>query len=163
AHPLLRFLCEISSACSASCLPFSWGYASRLPFLPRVRYGRSILSPAMWTLSATDLAPPTETWHDWTSRLTAWCDIRQVPSNVYVGDTDRRLRLDLDEPAHLHLLRAELNRTERVLLREAPDTETLGWIDGRAHDIVIPLASTRDPVPTRDWPGSVIRRDHGHQ
>jgi len=45
AHPLLRFLCEISMACCAACAPFSWGAASQLPFLPRVRYRRTILSP----------------------------------------------------------------------------------------------------------------------
>ncbi|MGH4015929.1 MAG: lantibiotic dehydratase family protein [Pseudonocardiaceae bacterium] len=58
AHPLLRFLCEISTARAAACAPFSWGAASRLPFLPRVRYRRTILSPARWILTATDLPAP---------------------------------------------------------------------------------------------------------
>lgn len=56
AHPMMRFLCEITTSATASCAPFSWGtVAGRLPFLPRVRYRRSILSPAMWTLTANDL------------------------------------------------------------------------------------------------------------
>ena len=35
----------ISTARAAACGPFSWGAANRLPFLPRVRYGRTILRP----------------------------------------------------------------------------------------------------------------------
>ncbi|MGH3671373.1 MAG: lantibiotic dehydratase family protein, partial [Pseudonocardiaceae bacterium] len=54
-HPLARFLCEISTARAAACAPFAWGAASSLPFLPRVRYRRTVLRPASWNLSASDL------------------------------------------------------------------------------------------------------------
>jgi Lantibiotic dehydratase, N terminus/Lantibiotic biosynthesis dehydratase C-term len=36
-HPLARFLCEITTARAAACVPFVWGAASSLPFLPRIR------------------------------------------------------------------------------------------------------------------------------
>ncbi|MGH3693303.1 MAG: lantibiotic dehydratase [Pseudonocardiaceae bacterium] len=162
AHPLLRFLCEIPTARLAVCTPFSWGVASRLPFLPRVRYRRSILSPAMWALSATDLPGPTAPWHDWVTSVSAWRDRFRVPAAVYLGEGDRRLRLDLDEPAHLHAVRAELDRCGHTTVREAPDPSAFGWIHGQAHDIVIPLAATARPVPQRAWSGRVISREHGH-
>jgi hypothetical protein len=81
-----------------------------LPFLPRVRYGRSILSPATWALSATGLPCPAAPWSDWAQGLTAWQCRFRVPDTVYIGEGDQRLRLDLDEPAHLHLLRSDLER-----------------------------------------------------
>ncbi len=40
-HPLARFLCEITTARAAPCVPFAWGAASSLPFLPRIRHGRT--------------------------------------------------------------------------------------------------------------------------
>src|SRR5205823_10448627 len=45
--PLARFLAHLSRALGATWHQFDWGPAAqRLPFLPRVRYRRAILSPA---------------------------------------------------------------------------------------------------------------------
>lgn len=55
SHQLARFLCEITTARAAACVPFSWGAAKGLPFLPRVRYRRTVLRSASWNLSASDL------------------------------------------------------------------------------------------------------------
>ncbi|HEU0089275.1 MAG TPA: thiopeptide-type bacteriocin biosynthesis protein [Pseudonocardiaceae bacterium] len=86
----------------------------------------------------------------------------RVPAAVYLGEGDRRLRLDLDEPAHLHVVRAELDRCGHTTVREAPDPRAFGWINGRAHDIVVPLAATAQPVPRQSWSDRVISREHGH-
>lgn len=166
AHPLLRFLSEISTARAASCGRFSWGAASRLPFLPRVRYGRTILSPARWTLTAADLSSPGASGPDWATGVARWRGRANVPESVYLGTDDRRIRLDLDEPAHLHLLRLELDRRGHATVHEAPDTDDFGWFDGRAHEIVVPLASTSkpgwSPIPQRTTPVRVIGPEHGH-
>ncbi len=166
AHPLLRFLCEISTARAAGCGPFSWGAAGRLPFLPRVRYRRTVLSPARWMLAATDLPGRASPWPEWVARLADWRHRVGVPAVVYLGDDDRRIRLDLNEPAHLALLRSDLGRTGHATVREAPDTDAFGWLDGRAHEIVVPLASTstpvRLPIPRRATSARAIGPDHGH-
>src|SRR5690606_2531440 len=163
AQPLLRFLCEISTARTAACVPFSWGAASRLPFLPRIRYRRSILAPAMWTPTATGFPGSAEPWRNWKDRWDAWRDQFRVPASVYLGDGDRRIRLDLDESAHLAVLRPDLARNGHATIREAPEEDEMGWIDGRAHDIVIPLAATAPPAaPQRTWSRCVLSRAHGH-
>ncbi|MGH3827545.1 MAG: lantibiotic dehydratase, partial [Pseudonocardiaceae bacterium] len=166
AHPLLRFLCEISTARAAAGGPFSWGAAHRLPFLPRIRYGRTILSPARWTLAATALPGRDAPWPQWVASLADWRHRVRVPEAVYLGADDRRLRLDLDEPAHLHLLRSDLDRTGHATMREAPETSAFGWLDGHAHEIVVPLAATSKPgwppTPRRATPVHVLGPDHGH-
>jgi thiopeptide-type bacteriocin biosynthesis protein len=166
AHPLMRFLCEISTARAAACGPFSWGAASRLPFLPRIRYKRTILSPTRWILAASDLPGRDAPWPEWVASLTDWRHRVRVPDAVYLGDDDRRIRLDLDEPAHLHILRSDLNRTGHATVREAPDTDAFGWLDGRAHELVVPLAATSrsmwPPIPQRVTPVHAIGPDHGH-
>jgi hypothetical protein len=105
AHPMQRFLCEISWARCALCVPFSWGAARHLPFLPRIRYGRAILAPARWRLRAADLPGCAASVPVWETGLARWRERRGVPEVVELGEDDRRLRLDLTERAHRLLLR----------------------------------------------------------
>jgi thiopeptide-type bacteriocin biosynthesis protein len=162
AHPMVRFLCEVSTARGAACAPFSWGVASRLPVLPRVRYQHTILAAARWVLTSADLPNAIVPFSDWTIGLAEWRKQFRMPAQVYLGDSDRRMRLDLTEPAHLDLLRTEVDRAGRVALREAPDESAFGWLGGHAHEVVIPLAATTPPVPRPRWPRRVVVRDHGH-
>ncbi|CAO5178770.1 class I lanthipeptide synthase [Frankia sp. AiPs1] len=166
AHPLLRFLCEIGAARAAACTPFSWGAASRLPFLPRIRHGRAILTPARWILTADSLPDTSADFAGWADAVAVWRDRFHVPNAMFLGEDDRRLALDLTEPSHLHLLRADLARTGRVMLRETPPHDAAGWIDGRVHEIVIPLARSLTATSTRPaprvYPNRLIRLTDSH-
>ena len=163
-HPLIRFLTEAPNAMSVPCGPFDWGAAASLPFLPAVRYGRTILSPARWLLAADDLPGPDADHHQWGRALAAWRDHAAAPATVYLGDGDRRIRLDLSEPSHRALLRAEVERAGTALLRAAPDDSAAGWISGYAHEIVVPLAITRAAATAPFWlrDGQPVGRGHGH-
>lgn len=86
-------------------------------------------------------------WGEWTASLAAWRHRFRVPEAVFLGDDDQRLRLDLNEKAHQQLLRAHLDRAGHATLREAPAVSAYGWLDGRAHEITLPLASTHRPAP----------------
>ncbi|MFF5476720.1 lantibiotic dehydratase [Streptomyces sp. NPDC012935] len=140
-HPLVRFVCELHRSHTAVLLPFAWGAAAQLPFLPEVRVGRTILSAACWRLRARDLGGD-----NWAFRFTDWRIRYGVPRTVYVGSDDQRLRLDLDIPAHVQLLQAELDRNGTVVLHEAPPESAFGWV-GRAHEITVPFAADQPPAP----------------
>ncbi len=165
-EPIARFLCEITTARAAACLPFSWGAASQLPFLPRLRYGRTVLVPARWNLPASDLPGKGASWPQWKEGMAAWRRRFRLPDTVYLGETDLRIRLDLDEDMHLALLRSHLESTGHAALSEAPDARAYGWFDGRAHEIVVPLAATSrtvwPPPPRQAAPVRTAGRDHGH-
>ncbi|WP_020393177.1 lantibiotic dehydratase [Kribbella catacumbae] len=156
AHPLLRFACELTGARAAGIGPFSWAAASQLPFLPRLTYHRTVLSPARWNLTAADLPGSGSTWHEWAEAAARWRTQLMVPATVYLGGNDQRLQLDLNQPAHLHLLRAELDRRGHATLQESPTASELAWIDGHAHEIVVPVATARPrtwpPIPPRPIP-----------
>jgi lantibiotic biosynthesis protein len=164
-HPLARFLCEITTARAPACVPFAWGAANGLPFLPRIRYRRTVLRPASWNLSASDLPRSGTAWREW---LQAWNGLRRryrIPDAVHLGENDVRIRLDLNEPAHLAMMRTQLDRAATATLTEAPDRDDYGWAGGRAHEIVIPLAATDPavaPLPVRQT--GPIRATHhpGH-
>ncbi|MER7000323.1 lantibiotic dehydratase [Streptomyces sp. NPDC000410] len=165
-HPLARFLSELPRARAAMVGGFSWGAARRMPFLPRVRYGRAVLVPARWRPAAGDLAPPEASRPVWEESFTAWRKRFGLPDTVHLGEDDKRLRLDLTETAHLQLLRAHVDREGHATLHEAPEPSAYGWLDGRAHEITMALGSTHEaalpPAPRRAAPRSTIGRGHGH-
>ncbi|MFG3429490.1 lantibiotic dehydratase [Streptomyces californicus] len=130
---------------------WDWGAARLLPHQPRVRAGRTILSPATWDLSHAGLPNPTASERRWDDALRALQDRWAIPDRVDISWFDQRRTLDLTEASHRALLREELARQRpagRALLTEAGPAGAYGWCGGRAHEIVILLASrTQAPEP----------------
>ncbi|HEX8009131.1 MAG TPA: lantibiotic dehydratase, partial [Trebonia sp.] len=166
SHPLARFLCEITRARAAVYMPFSWGIAASLPFLPRVRYRKIVLALARWTLSAASLPGMSAGWPQWADALAAWRRRYRVPAAVCRAETDNLLSLDLDHGTDLALLRAHLDRHAQAMPHEAPGPGAYGWADGRAHEICVPLVSAVPPLPAPPtaWitRTRVVGRDYGH-
>jgi thiopeptide-type bacteriocin biosynthesis protein len=161
AHPLARFLAEAPAAFATGCSPFEWGPAGRgMPFLPGLRYGRTLLSPARWLLTAAELPDRRADWKQWTHALTGWLDVTGCPAAVSLGVGDQTFGLDLDEPAHRALLRDHLTRNPSALLRAASDGN--GWIGGHPHEVVIPLTATTPTPPAPRLTGTPLDvRAHG--
>jgi class I lanthipeptide synthase len=160
-QPIIRFLTEIWTAWTAPCMPFDWGRARGLPFLPRVQRGRSVLHLARWTITRTALPSRNVTWPRWRS---AWQQIHEryrLPHEILLGNDDVRLRLDLDENSHLAVLRSHLDRHETAVLTEPPGH--CGWNEGRPTELLLTLIRSSDhagsartvrPVSTlQHWPG----------
>lgn len=162
SHPLARFLSEVTRARAAVYQPFSWGTAAGLPLLPRIRYGRTVLSPARWNLPAADLPGPGAPWQRWCAGLASWQHRHRMPETVYLVEADNLLPLDLTEHVHLMILRSHLDRYGRARLDEAPPASAYGWLDGHAHEIVVPLGCAALPAPG-PHAGSLrpVGRDHG--
>jgi hypothetical protein len=81
------------------------------------------------------------TWPQW---LQAWQRYRarhRLPREALVGDDDVRIRLDLDEPAHLAVLRSHLDRQAHAVLTEG--SEPSGWLDSRPAEILLTLTDTQ--------------------
>ncbi len=163
--PLARFLAEVTTGRCAVYGAFDWGAAARLPYLPRVRHGRSVLCPARWLLAAGDLPARTATLPEWETALDAWRRRLRAPAAVVLCQSELRLPLDLDHPVHRALLRVRLGRDGRVELREAPAPADLAWL-GRAHELLISLRLAR-PSPAKQQPRALplpraVARDAGH-
>ncbi|WP_289008090.1 lantibiotic dehydratase [uncultured Thermomonospora sp.] len=169
-HPLVRFLTEATHALSVPCTTFDWGAAGCLPFLPALRYGRTLLCPARWRLTAADLPSSTASWQEWDDALSTWRYEVALPRFVHLGEGDQRIGLDLSEPSHRMLLREQVKRTGSAVLRALPESVPLPrenatkWADGHAHEIVIPLATTARPADPPSWlrAGKPVGRSQGH-
>jgi thiopeptide-type bacteriocin biosynthesis protein len=139
-----------------------------MPFLPRLRLGRAVLAPARWHIPASALPGPQASHDEWTSALTRLRDRLRLPAWVSAGSGDRKLRLSLDQPMDLAVLRAHLDsRDGPAVLSESWSPEDHAWCGGRAHEVTIPLAATlaSGPQPkllARNGPLPSAVRDHGH-
>jgi thiopeptide-type bacteriocin biosynthesis protein len=166
--PMARLLFELPRTGCAAVGLFDWGGAASLPFLPRLRLGRAVLSPARWRLRAGDLPGPDADWREWTTAVSRLRQRLGLPDWVSVGSGDRQLRLDLDQPMDLAVLRAHLDsQPDSAVVTESWAPEDHAWCGGRAHEIVVPLAATTPPVPApkllaRRGPLPVAGREHGH-
>ncbi|MFB6904015.1 lantibiotic dehydratase [Streptomyces bacillaris] len=146
--PLVRFLTELPRAQCAQVTVFDWGAAAAMPFLPRLRYGRTVLAPARWRLEASELPGRARPRAEWDAALSDWRARRRLPRRVHLAEDDRRLYLDLDEAGHRALLSRHLDRTRLAVLVEAPGPDAYGWCGGRAHEVVVPLKATKPST----WP-----------
>lgn len=161
--PLARFLAHLPREFGAAWYQFDWGPHVRLPFLPQVRYRRTILSPAQWRLAIGDL-PVGQTGQDrWQPIFDRWRQRWGCPDVVELRDADRTLRLTLDEPSHVTLLHAHVKRHGQAILYETAPATEFGWIDGHAHEIALPLVTTRAAAsnPLRGCLPEVTNA-HGH-
>ncbi|MFJ9523123.1 lantibiotic dehydratase [Kitasatospora sp. NPDC101801] len=162
--PVVRFLCEITNARTPQYTGFDWGAAGRLPFLPRLRHGRIVLAPAQWRLPAADLPGFDATWPQWESAVRGWLRTYHVLQHVNLRQRDLKLPLDLQQSAHLALLRDHLQHDADAVLSEAPVPGANGWTGGRAHEITVQLDSTLPQLPNRRHrcPVRTVRPDSGH-
>ncbi len=161
--PLARFLAHLPRAFSAAWYQFDWGPHVRLPFLPWVRYQRTVLSPAQWRLDVGDLPPGQGGQDEWRQILGRWRKRWGCPDVVELRDADRTLRLTLDEPAHATLLHAHVKRHGQAILYVATPAAEFGWIDGHAHEVALPLVTTRAAAPDPLRGGlPMVTNAHGH-
>ncbi|MFS1304405.1 lantibiotic dehydratase [Streptosporangium longisporum] len=147
--PLARFLAHLPRAFGAAWTEFDWGLAYGLPYLPRVRYGHTVLHTARWRLTAEDL-PLGKSGYDEELRqaLQEWRMRWHCPATVELREDDRSLRLNLEEPFHIHLLRAHLKRHGHAVLVETAAASRFDWCGGHVHEIAVPLVATHRGVPS---------------
>jgi thiopeptide-type bacteriocin biosynthesis protein len=129
----IRFITEIRLAERPMLTGFAWGTAARLPRTPRVRRGRTILSPARWNVepgSAISAVASSDNVASWEAALDGWRAEWRVPRLVQYGDGERRLLLDLDAAWGRVEFRAILRAASELALWEYLPTPNETWLQG---------------------------------
>ncbi|UKD51066.1 lantibiotic dehydratase [Amycolatopsis sp. FU40] len=138
-----RFLLDLGSQDLNPLRPWNWGRWADAPFLPRVRYGRTVLSPARWLPDAT-MRSQCRDPELWPAQVETWRERWGVPRSVRLATADRRLAVDLDDPLHLMVFSDELRRDPRLEVTEQPaGAHENGWLHGaagaHAAELVLPM------------------------
>jgi thiopeptide-type bacteriocin biosynthesis protein len=130
----IRFLREVSSSKYRQVFSFSWRKLEGMPFLPRIKACKAILSPAEWNVQQKDL--------DKTSFM-AWADLWKMPRYVFLTMADQRLLLDLHRPLALQLIQNELKKGRALKFTEKVGQEKGQWMQSKrgrhAVEFVFPL------------------------
>jgi lantibiotic biosynthesis protein len=163
--PVVRFLAEVAGDLAPHLHRFSWGKAAAFPFLPRLRVGKCLLSPAQWHFPLASLRKMPSLLYDplqWYQHVQRWRDEWGVPRYVWFteNDPDQKMLLDLDNPLSVIDLqqgsKRSYRRCESLLIQEVfPDLQA-SWVRGEQGqyrmECVVPLKRvklrTHDSLPS---------------
>lgn len=148
--PLYRFM-SVLAAQDMPVLQWSWGALSQAAFLPRVRIGRVVVSPATWTLPAGVLQPLKLSRTDAArvSWMRAFRQERRVPRHVQLREGSAALALDLENVVDLEHLSSRIGTAPVVLLEDLAAPSEQRPVEGPEGDfegeLFIPLARVDPP------------------
>lgn len=126
--PIYSFLGDLQPV--GSQFHFDWGVLKDREYLPRVIFGRLILSRATWNLSEKNFERIKNT----------------LPRHIVLIEADNELYLDLGQSLCQKILRDHLRKNESVRIQEFLYTPDKCFINGHASEIVIPVAG-KSPKP----------------
>jgi lantibiotic biosynthesis protein len=139
-----RFLAELQTQ-GTNGVAWNWNSLDGAPFLPRVTYGRVMLSPAQWTVSEEELKRIAEANGEERFRVVSqWRAERRLPRFVVLADGDNTLPLDLENvlsvDSFAHIVKG---RTSARLQELWPAPEQLCAQDAEGaryvHELVVPF------------------------
>ncbi len=140
---IYRFLCALQHQGICGGVSWSWGPLEGLAALPRVVYGRTILSPAQWNVEQQELAPWCRAQGDERKlELERWRRRRKIPERVLLADGDNELYVDLTNPLAVEAMVSIVsNRPAIRLLESLQETgPVVRGRDGRYfHEIILPF------------------------
>lgn len=158
----VRFLHEVAQCAVQAPLPWTWGSLVTAPALPRVRVGRTVLSPRQWRMAQLSLLAKSDcTSAQWQDALARWRLNFRVPEQVIIAsEGDQRLAIDLTDESHCCLARDEVRKDGALRVLELPgDGEYYDWVTGRdrsdpgsingeVREIIVDAVTRRPEVTT---------------
>jgi hypothetical protein len=126
--PVYQFLCDLQYQ-AIHHADWQWGVLSNCPFLPRVSYGRFILSNARWILTKEEMNACDKKNDE--RVLSAFSEIKKLknlPDYVRLTQGDNELLLHLQNIFCIRLLVAEVNKAGSVTLTEVTDAPNQCWL-----------------------------------
>ncbi|MCZ4248660.1 lantibiotic dehydratase [Bacillus amyloliquefaciens] len=116
---VFKFLHEVSLYNKQYVVGFHWGRFSESEFLPRVKYKRIILSPAIWNFKLSNFNGSKDVdYNEWLKTFTEWIKKWSVPKSIYLAEGDGKLLLDLNCTLHLKILYEKSKRKKNIKLIE---------------------------------------------
>jgi len=152
--PYYYFLCDLQQQESNARLSWDWSLLNEFKFLPRVKYGRVILSKARWVIDEKDVSVITKQIElDFKNELDKYRKNNQLPQWVVLSQGDNQLPLDLEDDLCLNILRQELIRNKRVVLEESLFNENnlvMEGPEGRfTNEIIIPWSKIQKKADSK--------------
>ncbi|MEN8906533.1 MAG: lantibiotic dehydratase [Clostridiales bacterium] len=129
-----RFLREITLDGVRSWSQLLRGSVADMPFVPSIKYKKTLLSPAMWNLSwdilKLDSNKVKNNVNKFIKAVERWRKEWRVPRYVYLTENDNRILLDLESKLHLKVLFSETPKLERYSALSLLEAKISKWAKG---------------------------------
>jgi len=116
--PYYQFLCELQGQENQTQLKWSWGGYDKLKFLPRVKYGRTVLSKARWIVEESDLHGGIINMGNLLRVLEELKESKQLPDIIVLSQYDNQIPLNLLDDFCREILIKELKKNGVLILEE---------------------------------------------
>lgn len=126
----LRFLRDVSRSRYSCMEVFSLKGLENVQFSPRIKYQKSILSPAQWRVDLEQInAAPKEPVKVLEQKFLKWAENWELPQYVFMSQGDNRILLDHQKPEHLREIISILKKNEEVKLVEKIGQQEGEWVN----------------------------------
>jgi thiopeptide-type bacteriocin biosynthesis protein len=144
---LYRFLCQLRSEGTSSGVGWSWGSLEQSPFLPRVKYGKSLLHLATWRLRKNSLEKLANAKGDQIFiEAQKLRKAHQLPRRVHFAQFDNTLPVDFESVLSVETFASLIKDQPEVRLVEifpAYEQSIAQGPEGHfVHEVVVPLLVT---------------------
>jgi lantibiotic biosynthesis protein len=141
--PHYHFLCDLQFQGIKGDLFWNWGFLNEFAYLPRVRYGKTILSKARWRVSLSDLsAKKNLPENELAELIKVFFAQNKIPNRVTISQGDNQLPIDIENHYCLQILTKDLKKFETLELHECLFNESnllvRGPEGGYTNEIIIP-------------------------
>jgi thiopeptide-type bacteriocin biosynthesis protein len=141
--PHYHFLCDLQFQGVKGGLSWNWGVLGEFKFLPRVRYGKTILSKARWVLNLNDLSAKKDIKDTELKELiTLHFTNNLIPNSITISQGDNQLPIDIRNTICLKILIQDLKKYKSIVLQECLFNENNLLVNGPegafTNEIIIP-------------------------
>lgn len=145
-----RFLCSLQHQGICAGLQWRWEPFQTMPFLPRVRCGRAVLTRAMWHIDRAEIEKLTALrGAERYLAVRKWREERRMPRQVVHVEADHELFVDFDNVLAVDAFVSALKNFEEAFVSESwPDFDELpvSGPEGRFfNEVVVPFERKRQP------------------
>lgn len=127
---IYHFLCDLQIQEVPFSLNFNWGILSEFSYLPRVRYGRTILSRQSWAISEKHLQIDPKERKAAIQKIRDYVIAQRLPRFVILVEGDNELPLDLEAERSFHIVLEKLKKGLPIMIME-----NLFPLDGTRQDL----------------------------
>jgi len=146
-----RFLCDLQYDDIQSAITWEWGSLRHAPYLPSVRLGNVIVTPARWRIAADDLIAIKRA-SDLRSGVEMLRAKEMIPRYVLVGTGDNKIPIDLENDHQLIIFQKLLETTD-TLEESVANGKNFFFHDadgsGYVNELIIPLENVTPHAPNK--------------
>jgi len=150
--PHYHFLCDLQFQGVKGVLSWDWGIFNYFPFLPRVRYGKTILSKARWNIKINEFsnnasADATQL----SSLLPQYFKAKKIPPMVTIFDGDNQLPIDINNEFCRKILAQDIIKQKSLFIHECLFNETNLFVKDNSgfftNEVIVPWYKTNPNLP----------------